>query len=179
MIVVSNTSPINYLVLIDAQQVLPDLYGRVLMPTLVGDELLSPGTPEKVRRWFQAAPAWIEVREAPGTTGSERIHVGEAAAIALAKWLGADLVLMDDNDARRCALDEGLRVTGTLGVLRDAASRGLIDLRTTFQKLKQTNFRAPADLFDDIVRDVESARRSSSTPAQDKERGARTPPERN
>ena len=162
MIVVSNTSPLNYLVLIDAQDVLPALYKRVLIPSEVGDELRAPGTPEKVRNWFNDAPPWLEVRTAPEHSVPRNIHAGEAAAIALAKSVNAPLLLIDNELAYEYAMKEGLRVTRTLGVLRDAAVERVLDLQVAFSKLKQTNFRAPSHLYDHILRDVEQRLRSGS-----------------
>jgi predicted nucleic acid-binding protein len=162
MIVVSDTSPLNYLVLIDVQHVLPALYESVLIPTIVRDELCSPGTPEKVRKWFESGPSWLVVQEAPAHSVPRDIHAGEAAAIALAKSVNAPLLLIDDETAYRYAIRQGLRVTRTLGVLRDAAVHGLLDLRAAFEKLGQTNFRASPQLYSDILRSIE--RQDSDTP---------------
>jgi predicted nucleic acid-binding protein len=49
MIVVSDTTPLNYLILIDAAQVLPALFGRVCAPTAVMRELSDPRGPQPVR----------------------------------------------------------------------------------------------------------------------------------
>ncbi len=50
MIVVSDTSPLNYLVLVDAVYVLPEPYGEVIVPPAVREELHHPRTPDAVRR---------------------------------------------------------------------------------------------------------------------------------
>lgn len=57
MIVVSDTSPINYLVLIGLQDLLPDLFDRILIPEAVRRELQAEGTPEPVRQFIAAAGA--------------------------------------------------------------------------------------------------------------------------
>ncbi len=155
MIVVSNTSPLNYLVLIDASHVLPALYEQVLIPTAVHDELRAAGTPDKVRYWLDAVPVWLMVRQAPAHVVPENLHAGEAAAIALAKSVNAPLLLIDDEPAYEHAAMQGFRATRTLGVLRDAALEGMLDLRVVFGRLAETNFRAPSYLYDDILRDVE------------------------
>jgi predicted nucleic acid-binding protein len=49
MIVVADTTPINYLILIGKIQVLPALYGRVVVPPAVVKELANSRTPEQVR----------------------------------------------------------------------------------------------------------------------------------
>jgi predicted nucleic acid-binding protein len=61
MIVVSDASPLNYLVLIDAVDILPALFGRVLTPPAVWCELHRDRTPEAVRQWASQPPPWLEV----------------------------------------------------------------------------------------------------------------------
>jgi predicted nucleic acid-binding protein len=51
MIIVADTSPINYLVLIKEIEVLPRLYGKIVIPEAVREELLRPAAPEIVRIW--------------------------------------------------------------------------------------------------------------------------------
>ena len=62
MIVVADTTPLHYLVLIEESHLLPALYGRVLIPPAVLAELSDPGTPELVSRWVRHRPEWLEVR---------------------------------------------------------------------------------------------------------------------
>jgi hypothetical protein len=54
MIVVADTSPINYLILIDQIHVLQALFGQVVIPGAVHAELLAPRTPQTVRLWPQS-----------------------------------------------------------------------------------------------------------------------------
>ncbi len=61
MIVVADTSPINYLVLIEQIGILPSQYTRVLIPPAVFDELTHPAAPNMVRDWTQNHPAWLEI----------------------------------------------------------------------------------------------------------------------
>lgn len=51
MIVISDTSPINYLVLIGEIDLLPTLYGEIIVPPIVFDELSTDGSPIEVKRW--------------------------------------------------------------------------------------------------------------------------------
>jgi len=60
-VVVSDTTPLNYLVLIEAIDVLPRLYDRVLIPAVVWDELAQPETPEPVLNWLAQSPSGLEV----------------------------------------------------------------------------------------------------------------------
>jgi predicted nucleic acid-binding protein len=82
---------------------------------------------------------------------------GEAGVLSLAAGLQADLLLIDDRDARKAAQAEGLAVSGTIGVLDRAASRGLVDLRSAFDALTKTNFRIAPSIFDRVLADHEQA----------------------
>lgn len=62
MIVIADTTPINYLVLIDQANVLRELYGRVVIPQAVFTELRSSDTPEAVREWIAKSPEWMEIQ---------------------------------------------------------------------------------------------------------------------
>jgi predicted nucleic acid-binding protein len=85
--IVSDTTPLNYLVLIDAVELLPRLYQRVLIiPPAVRDELTRPKTPETVRRWMAQPPSWLEVvtPALPPDPALSHLDDGETQAIALA-----------------------------------------------------------------------------------------------
>ena len=60
-VIVSDTTPLNYLVLIEAIDLLPRMYGRVLIPSAVWGELAQPRTPEPVLKWLAHSPSWLEV----------------------------------------------------------------------------------------------------------------------
>ena len=95
MLVVSDTSPLNYLVLIRAEEILPALYASVLIPSQVLEELQRPRALEAVRLWPSHLPAWVDVRKADITRFPE-LNYGEAAALALAVQSHADALLVDD-----------------------------------------------------------------------------------
>jgi predicted nucleic acid-binding protein len=63
MIVVADTSPLNYLVLIDEVELLPWLFERVMLPKAVFNELKHPRSPAKVRTWAEPLPEWAVVRQ--------------------------------------------------------------------------------------------------------------------
>ncbi len=151
MIVVSDTTPVNYLILIDQVHLLKELYGRLVLPRAAHEEMRREGAPEEVRAWTNQLPEWVEVREAASPDPGLKLGAGEREAIALAEELGADLLLIDDAKARREARRRGLPVTGTLAVLVAAAEHGLVDLPTAIAALRQTTFRAPAGLIAEIL----------------------------
>jgi predicted nucleic acid-binding protein len=160
MIVVADTSPLNYLVLIGDELLLPQLFGSVVVPPAVIQELTDTNAPERVRRWANQLPAWVRMESSPG--GTLRIGDlgrGETEGILLAQALGADLILIDDAAAREEAERRRLTVTGTLGVLRLAALRKLIHLPDVFARLSQTNFRVSPKLLEEMLNET-SARDS-------------------
>jgi predicted nucleic acid-binding protein len=154
-LVVADTGPLNYLALIEAIDVLPQLFEQILVPTAVYDEMAHADAPAPVRAFIAQKPAWLEVRPNPDRSNEDAtdstLDEGERAAIALATSIGADLILMDDRAGVAVAYRYGLAVTGTLGVLDLAARRGLLDLATAFAKLRATNFRYPPEIMDALL----------------------------
>lgn len=154
MIVVADTSPLNYLILIGEIKLLPALYRTVLIPREVHRELLRMEAPATVRTWASNLPEWCEVRlpeSAPDSSLSE-LDPGERDAILLALDIGVDLLLMDESEGRREALRRSLRVAGTIAVLETAAHRGLIDFRSALERLEQTNFRLSTRIRDEFLK---------------------------
>jgi predicted nucleic acid-binding protein len=148
MIVVCDMGPLHYLVLMGADNVLPQLFARVLTPPVVLVEMSRPEAPEPVRRWASTPPPWLEVKQPlqiedipalgrKGTRGD-----GDRAVISLAREERADFVIMDDRKARSEASKRGCEPLWMLEVLDEAAERGFID--DVSQKLEhlehQTNF---------------------------------------
>lgn len=129
MIIVSDTSPISNLLLIDQIQLLPDLYEEVLLPTGVAEELRRmEAAKDQVSRLLQSD--WITVKTVADRGLYEqlrlRLDYGESEAIALAVELQADLLLIDETKGRRVAKSYGLPITGLLGVLLEAKAKGTI-----------------------------------------------------
>ena len=155
MLVVADTSPINYLILVHQDTLLPLFYERVVIPTAVHGELQRSRTPAVVRAWVAHPPPWFEVRQPQQSLEAQQfpqLGVGERAAIALAQELQAPLLLMDDPEGRVASARRALRTTGTLGVLEQAAIRGLLDLPSVLtQLLTMTTFRARAALIQDLL----------------------------
>jgi len=150
-LVIADTSPVNYLILIGCIEILPRLFTRLVLPSAVEAELTSTGAPKEVRTWIARPPAWLEIINAPAVANPAGIHRGEAAAIALARSMSADLLLIDDRKGVDVARQLGLRVTGTLGVLDLAAERGLIDFAEAIRALERTTFRRPGELLNALA----------------------------
>lgn len=153
MIVIADSGPPHYLILIEQIELLRRFYGQVTIPDVVADELRAAGSPAVVRNWIQHPPDWVAVTYVPQEqieSITEDLDLGERAAIALAGTMRADLLLVDDAAGRMEAARRNLRVTGTLGVLRAAAEQGIVDVPDTLLKLKTTNFYVDDDLLNAI-----------------------------
>jgi predicted nucleic acid-binding protein len=101
VLIVADTSPINYLILIQQISVLPKLYTRVLIPPAVFYELTSPAAPSVVRQWTATSPAWIEILSPKKFGALAALDLGESQAISLASEVGASVLLMDEQAGRR------------------------------------------------------------------------------
>lgn len=142
MIIVSNTSPINYLILIGEIDILPKLFQQIIIPQAVYSELSDQLAPPLVQAWITNLPNWLKIQSVSQTSDAiaDLLDPGERAAILLAQELNADLLLLDDMKARQTAKDRGLAIAGILGILDRAATMKLIDLPATIQSLQNTSF---------------------------------------
>jgi predicted nucleic acid-binding protein len=147
MLVISDAFPINVLVRIKLIHVLPELYGRVLIPADVAHELGDTRAPNEIREFLASSPQWLEIRAPSTLLDLPSIGLGERAAISLACEIKADLLLIDDRRGRRAARGLNLRVVGTLGVLELAAGRGLVRLDEVFGRMRETDFSVSEELL--------------------------------
>ena len=127
-LVVADTSPLFYLLSIGQLDLLPQLFGRVLVPDAVSQELSHAAAPTIIREWANHLPSWVEVKrvEPLEDAAFAPLGAGERAAITLALSQHADLILID-------------------------ARRGLIDLADSFRLLKRTNFRYRQEIMDALL----------------------------
>ena len=158
MIVISDTSSISNLAAVNQLALLKQLYGTVLIPDAVHEELAS--SPALRGNKPLDAYNWIQVRSVNDSTLVNEclgeLDIGESEAIALALEMEADLLLVDETDARRVAKRKGLKRTGILGVLTEAKSRGLVDeVRPIIYALKnQADFWLSESLCNEVLHSV-------------------------
>jgi predicted nucleic acid-binding protein len=112
MVVVADTSPINYLVLIAQIDLLQQLRANLIPPAVVA-ELKHPVAPRPVRDWADNPPTWVEVITPKSSLILAHLDRGESEAIALATEMHAEVVLIDEQAGRQEALRRGLKVAGT------------------------------------------------------------------
>ena len=149
-LVVSDTTPLNYLVLIGQIDVLPRLFGKLLVPPAVIREMQHPKAPSAVSAWAANLPSWIEVK-APLTDLHLGIGAGEDEAISLAVELGDATLLMDDVRARNAARSRGILTIGTLAILDLADEAKLLDFETAILRLKATSFHVDDALLQPLL----------------------------
>lgn len=153
MIVISDTFSILYLLLINHLDLLPQLYGQIIIPEIVRDELLDPGAPVELQPWMTNPPGWLRVERVTSTpdTSLNKLNPGERAAITLAQEYPVDLLIIDERAGRRAATNLGIPIIGTLGILDEAASLGLLNFAEAIAKLTATNFRASPNLIQTLL----------------------------
>ena len=147
-LVVADTGPINYLHLVGRLGLLRDLYAEITIPPAVLREMSHPKAPPGLRSLANFPPAWLKVRTPQNVQFLDLLDDGEAEAISLALELKAQRILIDERDGRRSAASLGFQISGTLGILEEAAERRLITLQEAFDDLRKTTFRADSALYE-------------------------------
>jgi predicted nucleic acid-binding protein len=129
VIVVTDTSVVLNLCCLHLENLLSDLFGTVLAPPTVAQELKRLASVD-IRFRSLTFPAFIQITapmKIPSTlAGNQKLHAGEIDALSLAVGKKADAVLMDKRAGRDAAADLGLRCIGILGVLIQAKTIGLL-----------------------------------------------------
>jgi predicted nucleic acid-binding protein len=157
VIIVSDTSPINNLAEINQLHLLHQLYGTVLIPEAVFQELTDPSFPVAGATEVQTFD-WIQTLTVSDRTlveaMSNELDIGEAEAIALAVEIQADQVLIDERRGRLVATRLNLRCIGILGILVEAKSQGLIaEVKPLLDALvNEAGFWVAEPLYNSILR---------------------------
>lgn len=138
--VVVNTTPLIALAGIGQLELLQKLYTEIIIPDAVMEETESEPARTLVTRaeWIRKKNITHQERK---SLFKARLHAGEVEVMILAEEESADLVIMDDNTAKKTAKYIGLNVTGTLGVLVKAKQAGLIgEVASLIDKLADDGF---------------------------------------
>ena len=144
MIIVADSTALIYLAAISKFDLLQALYGQILIPTAVYEEVATQGA----GRWGSsetAAATWIDYRPVADPAKllgvPPRLNGGEKEVIALAEEVHADLVIMDEARGRQELIKRGITFMGTVGVLMVAKQRGLIaELKPELDQLRVHGF---------------------------------------
>lgn len=156
MIIISDTTPIISLLKAGQLELLKYLFGEVVIPEAVYEELVG-------NRMFQIEAEKIkqcpfikvsQVKDLKSVNIFRRVtglDAGESEAIVMAEERQADLLLMDERKGRRVAKQMGLTITGTMGVLIQAFDEKLLSkdaVETCLTVMKKCGIRISDGLFE-------------------------------
>jgi predicted nucleic acid-binding protein len=133
-------------------------FGELIIPQAVYRELVGKGARKPGSREIMEAD-WIKTEGVKGRKAVERLgrrlHLGESEAIVLAKEIGADLVILDDEEARMIGEAEGLIVVGGLSILVQAKTHGWIKaIKPILDELRARGFYVGDQLYRAILRNT-------------------------
>jgi len=157
MIVISDTSVITNLIQLDQLSLLQQLFGDIILPQKVFDELSK--VPDQID--IIEKTNWIEIKQISDRDHFEKLITtldpGEAEAIVLAIELKADALLIDEKKGRKIAQEYGIVITGLLGILIKSKAENLIqEVKPILDKLIfEIGFRISPKLYRDILEKVD------------------------
>jgi predicted nucleic acid-binding protein len=156
---VCDSSTLIALAKIGHLDILKKVVKNLIIPTSVYEEVVIKGAGKSGSAEIRKAQ-WIEKRGASDRELVMRLNtildLGESEAIALAKEIRADLIILDDDKARKVAISEGLRVTGLLILLIWAKEKGVIkEVKPLIDKLRQERFFISEDLYQNVIQKAE------------------------
>ena len=150
-IIVSDNSPLNLLIRVGQSDILPALFGTVIIPKEVAAEMAHPKAPDLVRQFVAAVPDWLVVQSPTKLLDFPTLDAGKSAAIALALELNAPLMI-DEHEGRTIARSRGLVVIGAIGILERAANQGLIDnLSAVYDTIRTLRFHIADNILDESL----------------------------
>jgi len=155
--VVSNSSPLIHLAKIGHLDLLKYFFDEIIVPEAVYNECVIEGKDKEDAKKIDKAD-WIKVAIITDKNLKKALTMvldgGEAEAIVLALEESADLILLDDYEAREVARNCGLNITGIVGILIRAKYKGKIaSLKDMLEKLKETGFRLSENLYTKTLRE--------------------------
>lgn len=157
MKIVSNSSVLISLSVIKKFNLLRSIFGKIYIPEGVYKEVVIEGKGKYgSTETKKALTEWIEVKKINNPTNVKLMNdlgMGEAEAITLALELATDFLLIDEIRARRKAMSLGIKVIGTLGVLKIAQKQGLItNLKKFVDILRKEQFRFDDKIYQEILK---------------------------
>jgi predicted nucleic acid-binding protein len=157
--VVANSSVLISLGAIQQLTLLRQRFSEVLIPQAVWQEIVIEGKGQPGAQEVQSSD-WIKVQKVKDRAIVQLLQAGldrgESEVIALAQEVGADLVLLDEKDARAAAERIGLKVLGTIGILIWAKKAGHIpNLQEQLDALRdKAKFRISTELYNQALKVV-------------------------
>jgi predicted nucleic acid-binding protein len=159
--VVANTTPLIALSHVGHLSVLKRLYGEIIIPEAVYKEL-SVKQESVCKKAVDSSLDWIKVERIQNKMAKAmyktQLHEGEVEVMILSQEVTADVVIIDDANAKKYAKYLGLPVTGTLGVLIKAKREGYIDeLKPILYQMTEHGIYLSPKLIELCLKQVEEA----------------------
>jgi len=148
MLVVADSSPLIALLNVGHIDILPQLFGTVIIPPAVASELRDAKRPQAIRSFIGSPPTWLIERTPKIIESFPLLDSGEVAAINLALEMKADLLLIDESMGRKTAVALGIQISGTIGILERAAQQNMLNLKEAFDRIKETDFWISHEFLD-------------------------------
>lgn len=157
--VIVNSTPLIVLGNAGLLEILQKLYGRILVPEAVYQEVTAKD--DAAGMILLNGADWIQVEQVQNQSDarifSSRLHAGEVEVMLLAREQKADLLIIDDNAAKSTAKYLGMKVTGSLGVLLRAKQMGIIpDINDAMDQIILNGFYVSEELRKHIILLAES-----------------------
>jgi predicted nucleic acid-binding protein len=157
MFVVSNTTPIISFLKIDRLELLENIFGQIIIPQAVYDELIADHSlPDEIEKITKCP--FLRIEQVKNEFAVKLLQkqlnlgLGESESILLADTLKASLLIIDERKGRNIAKDMGLQITGTLGILVEAKNQKYIDrIEPLLNKLIEKDIRISKKLYDEIM----------------------------
>lgn len=158
-LVVSDTSPLLNLALIDRLDLLEAQFSSLTVPTQVWNELIAGEAGVDALRELRdnGFLTIVEVNRSDLFTEIfYKLDLGETAAICHAMEQDADLILLDEKDGRRVARRHDLTMTGVIGVLLRGANDGDVELKTELDDLREAGFWISDNLYSKVLSEADN-----------------------
>jgi predicted nucleic acid-binding protein len=156
MIVISDTSCIGYLIIIDKIFLLRDNFSKIFIPQIVHKEILQLSEKYDLSKYLHSD--WISINSITNTNLYKellkKVDEGESEAIVLSQEIHADLLLIDERKGTEIARSFGIRTIGLLGVLLLSKQKKLIPLVQPIldELIANTTFRITKNLYTTVLK---------------------------
>lgn len=156
MMVISDTSCIGYLIIIDKLQLLKDNFSEIIVPDIVNKKILQLSSRYNLAKYLNAE--WIKSLSISNTTLYRellnQVDEGESEAIVLSKEINADLLSVDERKGTLLARSLGIKTIGLLGVLLLSKEKKIINLAKPIldELITNTTFRIDKNLYTNVLK---------------------------
>lgn len=160
--IVSNTSPLRYLIAVGHADLIKEIFEEVLIPPAVLAELTHSSCRDDVRHWIEHRPAWLNVQKPLSTPSHDfvtKLDPGERESIQLALETHPNFILIDERLGRGAATALGLTVIGVLGLLREGYRLQYVyDPLDVLDEMRHVGFRLSRSLYREFQKEIQGMR---------------------